>query len=137
MSAGAHVGMGAPGDDAASGTVCVETGARADAGRLLGGAFSMSDGGEGLVGVGVLAGDCCLVAVLGVAVDRVDGGARVLLGVGDGSGGAPRGLSRRISPGMPGLLEMDGYMMSCRGLGAGLGMACAGGEVIIADSAIG
>ena len=101
----------------------------------------MSDRGEGLVGTGDSAARWSLVAVLGVvpglevAFDRVEeGGALVFIGVGDGCGGAPRGLSRRISFIIPGLFAIGGYVMSAGGLGAGLGRVC-GIDAIIGAAA--
>lgn len=55
MSAGVHVALGSPGDENATGIVC-GAGGRTDAGRELGGAFSMSEGGDGLNGA---AGSAC------------------------------------------------------------------------------
>jgi len=54
MSEGVHCGIGMDGENG-EGDVCLVAegcGGRAEAGRVLGGAFSISEGGDGLVGVG-------------------------------------------------------------------------------------
>lgn len=81
MSTGDHVVVGSPGEENATGTVC-GGGGRTEAGRELGGAFSMSDGGDGLSIA------CDLVAVRGVAADLAsETRVFVLAGVGDCPGG--------------------------------------------------
>lgn len=109
----------------------VVMGGRADAGRLLGGAFSMSDVGDGLARAGGR-GVCCLVAV-----DRVaDAGAFAFTGVGECWGGALRGLSRWISLRTFGLFEIDGYAILAFGLGVGLGGACCDASVDATSTAV-
>jgi hypothetical protein len=98
----------------------------------------MSEGGEGLACSGSCwAWNCgcgcgCgwdFVAVLGVADGRVaEGGARVLIGVGEGCGGTPIGLRYLGELGMPGLFAMVGYATSGREPDTGLGRDCCSGR---------
>jgi len=105
-------------------------GGRTEAGRVLGGAFSMSEDGEDMFGVGggaLSSAACDLAAVLGVAVTNdlaADVAGYVLTGVGEGCGGTPMGLKFRGSFEILGVLEMVGYTTSAWGLGAGLGSDC-------------
>ncbi len=138
-SAGVQVATGSPGDEAlgASGIFCAELGGgggRAELGRLLGGAFSMSDGGgEGLAAAGGGTATLDFAAAVDRVADETAAAAALLLlltGVGDGCGGARTGLRSccccRASSMAPGLSGTAGYAMSSAlGLGVvALGIVC-------------
>lgn len=121
MSAAVHVALGSPGDENATGIVC-GAGGRTDAGRELGGAFSMSEGGDGLNVAAGSASFCDRLVLRGVVAGLAESlCVLVRTGVGDGPGGGSTGLSRMGPSPSPGLGAMLGYSISPDGVPTGLG----------------